>query len=628
MTMRNLKIKINVIWDKQNVDGEIFAEAFYRYFCSGELSALPENIFSIPVRCKQISDYHKRIICIQGYLTVNVLLADTYMRLNDRKRVFVEKLENVKNVNHLYIPIALDKNGLEYIDKSECVTAYKNEFSVRNSNERDKILSELESKLYGENKVDILWVLRRTLERIAGKYCYLVNKTQTEKVNLFICHTKSTGEEELDETQARLAVNTGADSFVDRNTIMLGERFDKTIFKEIKNRAVMVIATDDISGREWCLKEIMRAKEYDAPILIVDAYKNIDNRLFPYVGNCPLVRFDINDKSRENANFIYEALANEILWNTYNIHKQKYSSNVKVLARKIELTDLIFLKNKYSKIVYPEPPLGATEKSIIDECISRMKKDVTYETEISARTSKYKKFIPKVMISSSSNPDYMRVDGEGCCVGINYAVREIVRYLIYMGCTILNAGNYEDDGFNRVILTELTKYASINKQSNAKCVHFVRPDINEKDIRKTLNFEGNFVNDLIEFKRVEEDAESTKTGMHIVRDVITSEADMLIVIGGMYDGDKKTGIDEEVELAIQKGKSVYLLGGFGFKAKKLCDALVNDKNLSKLNSGLKIDEYKKLANMYDIGEILELIFKGWSRVCRIKSGAKTPSGLE
>lgn len=622
MAVRNLKIKINVIWDKENIDGEILAEAFYRYFCSGELSALSENIFSIPVRCKQYDNYNKKVKCIQGYLTVNVLLSDTYMRLNDRDRRFVTYLENIKNANHLYVPIALDKNGLEYIDKSECLTVYKNKYSVRNCDARDKILSDLESKLSNFKNIDILWVLRRTLERIAGKYSYLVGKTQSEKVNLFICHTKSTGKKELEETQKRLAVNTGADFFVDKNTILIGEKFNAAIFKEIEKRAVMVVATDNISEREWCLKEIMRAKEFDAPILIVDAYKKIDNRLFPYLGNCPLVHFDLNDESGENANFVYEALANEILWNAYNIHKQKYTGNVKVLPRKIELTDLVFLKNKYDKIVYPEPPLAATEKSIIDECITRLNRDIKYETEISARTSKYKKFRPKVMISSSSNPDYMRVDGEGCCVGINYAVREIVRYLIYMGCTILNAGNYENDGFNRVILTELINYASLNKQSNAKCIHYIRPDISDADLKKTRDFEGEFVDKLIEFVKVKEDKNGVRTGMHLVRDVITSETDILIVIGGMYNGDNKTGIDEEVELAVEKGKSVYLLGGFGFKAKKLCNAFINDKNFAKLNSGLNKDEYIKLANMYDIGEILDLIFKGWSRVCKNKKDLK------
>ncbi len=616
---KQLKIKINVIWDNHYRYGEIIAEAFYKYFCSGELSILPSNVLSIPVRCKPIENFSKPIKCIQGYLTVNVLLADDNMRVNDVNRLLATQLENKKNKNHLYIPVAMSKNGCKYIDKSECITAYDCEQDYIRKDSRTTEINYIREKLSEENKDHLLLILRRTLESIAGYYFFLVGRSNTKNIGLFICHTKSTGKKELSLIQSYLASNTTSSFFVDKNSILLGERLDKRIFTDICKRAVIVIATDDISGREWCLKEIAKAKEYNLPIIIIDAYSLGDNRLFPYLGNCPVIRLESRVDANTNAEIIYESLANEILWNTYNIYKRSYAKSVKVLPRKIELMDIAFLKKRYNRIVYPEPPLADTEKTIINGIISQLNRKVIYETEISARTEKYKNLKPKVMISSSANAEYQRTDGANCCVGINYAVREITRYLIYMGCTILNAGNYETDGFNRVILKQLINYATLSKSSFAKCIHYVNPYIKINDSDKFVNFQGEFIDELIEFKMVDVPNENCGKPMVYVRDAITTDTEIIMVIGGMTDDGNRTGIDYEVELGIEKGKSIYLLGGFGFKAKELCDKYLTEGNYEKLNSGLSLSEYKKLANMYEIGEILELIFKGWKKINSIKN---------
>ena len=611
---KQLKIKINVIWDTHYRYGEIIAEAFYKYFCSGELSILPNNVFSIPVRCKSINDYSKGFKCIKGYLTVNVLIADDNMRVNDPQRLLARRLEQTKAKNHLYIPVAMSKSGCKYIDKAECITAYNCDPDYIGNNQRLKEIQYYKERLSNENRDHLLLILRRTLESIAGYYFHLVGRSNTKNIGLFICHTKSTGRRELELIQSYLAVNTTSSFFVDKNSIILGERLDKKIFTDIQKRAVLVIATNNISGREWCLKEIAKAKECNLPIVIIDAYTTGENRIFPYLGNCPVIRIEMDENKQLNSEIIYESLANEILWNTFNIYKTSFPKNAKVLPRKVELMDIALLKNKHNKIIYPDPPLADTEKSIIDGMVSQLKRKIKYETEISARTEKYKKLKPKVMISSSANSELQRIDGDNCCVGINYAVREITRYLIYMGCTILNAGNYDSDGFNRVILKQLLNYASLSKSSCAKCVHYVNPYSKMGDSDRFVNFQGEFIDELIEFKNINMQATSSKEAMTIVRDAITTDADIVLVIGGITNNGKRTGIDDEIEFAIEKGKSIYLLGGFGFKAKELCDKYLNEANYDKLNSGLSLGEYKKLANMYEIGDILDLIFKGWKKI--------------
>lgn len=142
-------------------------------------------------------------------------------------------------------------------------------------------------------------MLRKVLERIAGKYFYLFNRSNTEQVRLFVCHTKSSGSAELATLQSYLARETQGDSFVDKNSILYGKQLDKKIIENIQNRAMLVLWTDGISNREWCLKEITTAKTYNMPIIIVDALKNGDDRMFPYIGNCPIIKIN-GDLSKES----------------------------------------------------------------------------------------------------------------------------------------------------------------------------------------------------------------------------------------------------------------------------------------------------------------------------------------
>lgn len=623
--MKHLRIKINVIWDKNNTYGAVIAEAFYRYFCSGELSVIQDNVFSIPVRCIMIEDYSKTLRNIANYLTVNVLIADDNMRINDRERKFVQHLEHINGKNNLYIPIALSKNGREYIDKSECIVAYRGNIDNNINSFRSEILNGLKSQLNESNKDYLLTIIRRSLERIAGKYFSLVRGLENEKVGLFICHTKSSGSLQLEALQKYLTVNTVSDCFVDKNSIEIGEKLDNLIITNVQKRAMIIIATDQISSREWCRKEIKKAKECNMPILVIDAFNLNDYRLYPYLGNCPLVRLNMNGSEKElNAEMdnIYESLVNEVLWTTYNIFKMKHDKKTKILPRKIELLDIALLDKKYNKIIYPEPPLAATEKEIIDAVISNLNREITYETEISSRTTQYKKFKPKVMISSSVDSELQRVDGKSCSVGINYAVREITRYLIYMGCTILNAGNYEEDGFNKVILNQILNYKSITKTGGARCIHYVNPYRKQTSKEKFNKFQGEFINDAIEFKNIAESAESDDEALRLMRAQITDDADIQIVVGGILKNGERTGIDKEIELSMQKKKIIYILGGFGFKARELCEKYINITDYEKLNNGLTLEENYRLANMYDIGDILDLIFKGWKEVSRKKSTPK------
>lgn len=227
-----LKIKINVIWDKRFKDGEVLCEMFYKYFCSGELTPFPNNSLSVAVRSQPVEDFSKGFNSIPNYLTVNILLADNCLFEDDPDRILVSSLEKTQ----LYIPIAVSKGGCRYIDKAECITAYQNDSDCNTDLSREKALSRMRILLDGEYKNYLHLMLRRTLERIVGKYLYLTGEIDTEKVALFICHTKSTGSTELEFLQKLLTCLTNSMFFVDKNSIELGENLSSKIFDSIKKK--------------------------------------------------------------------------------------------------------------------------------------------------------------------------------------------------------------------------------------------------------------------------------------------------------------------------------------------------------------------------------------------------------
>ncbi len=622
-----LKIRIKVFWDKDNSLGEVFGETVCRYFYTGDLSIQQDKGLTIPVECRALSKYNQISYNKSNeYLSVCILLADHYMRYHDRERNLATQLikKTKESKKFLYIPVALNDEGCKYIGNTECITTTSRDCdsidSIR-SKEFQKIADEVKP-IAEETEHDffknILMVLQRIMERIAGRYFYLTKGTNSERLGIFICHTKSTGAKEVDALNAYLSTRTTSDSFVDKNSILLGEELDEIILNTIEYRGMIVLLTDNISTRDWCIREVNYAKQKGTPIIIVDALQNRENAFMMGSLNCPVIKLKSN--TDKNYNLIMELLVNEVLYNLQNMYSVSYPKNTKVLPRKIELSDLFFLEDSYNKIIYPEPLLTRTEKSIIELAVNKLKKKISFETNISAYTKKFYGYQPKVFISSSSHNDTKQRITFGCCnAGINYAIKQLTKYLIYMGCTILNAGNLEENGYNKILLDQYEKYSKLeNTKANYK--FYVNPFYNGS--QKLMEFKSHYctkeLSSCIEFVEFKQKYKNFNMNLDFVRKKISEDTDMQIVIGGMYKENEITGIDKEVEMCINNHKSIFLLGGFGFKAKLLCKKYINKENYKKLNNGLSLRENIILANSYEIKNILYLIFKGWSKVLSSK----------
>ncbi len=88
--------------------------------------------------------------------------------------------------------------------------------------------------------------------------------------------------------------NTQLQSFFDVNDVPFGSDFQRILEDEVdrEHTAVLVIQTDEYSNSEWCQREVLWAKKYGRPVLILHAVRFGEKCSFPYLGNSPTIRYD------------------------------------------------------------------------------------------------------------------------------------------------------------------------------------------------------------------------------------------------------------------------------------------------------------------------------------------------
>jgi hypothetical protein len=122
------------------------------------------------------------------------------------------------------------------------------------------------------------------------------------KVEIFISHSKhdTYGERiaKLIRDQLYRGERDGLASFFDVHDIPAGLTFNRVILQKVKVSAVVAIHTDSYSSREWCRREIIEAKRWNAPLVVANCISDLDERSFPYMGNVPVVRMDPDDADR------------------------------------------------------------------------------------------------------------------------------------------------------------------------------------------------------------------------------------------------------------------------------------------------------------------------------------------
>ena len=403
---------------------------------------------------------------------------------------------------------------------------------------------------------------------------------------------------------AHLQATQPVAAWVDSGQIQPGDSFEEAIEKGVRDAAVLALVTSHYSRRPWCRREILFAKKYDCPLVVVDGLDAfakkydcplvvvdgldaIDTRTFPYMGNVPAVAWSTGGAQRA-----VDLLLKEQLRHLYirKVLARSRKPGDCVLWSPPELSTVVSFPSG-SDVLYPDPPLGDEEIEVIRPLDHKV--ETPLQRAAQNRTLSGKKIA--LSISEADAPGRVGMFQDH----LDAALIDISRHLLVRGATLVYGGHLGSTGYTTALfdlvrahqqqstlppVERLVNYAgwplplTTQQRANFKEVAtFIRTDMpaGVADLEPDT-----FVRDPSFF------AADTATrryawarGMTLMREQQTRETDARIAIGGKMgptvtaqpDGTKKTswysgripGVFEEILLSLEANKPVYPCGAFG-----------------------------------------------------------------
>lgn len=375
-------LSMHVFWHPSfKIGGEIAAYLYSTF--SRDISAPLSRGLGIPVYFWSVPAKGTSTTMIPPFAdslaNVIVLLIEDYMFDDENWNATVKALIQSRPSSSIIFPIACSKNAFHF----EEATLGREQFISVKPKGLDYTPAEIQTVLI-EIRSRLLHGICRF--ELATKKTPIGSTNETpEPVKLFISHAKKDGEVEAQKFRDFIRSNTKLDSFFDTNDIADGYYFDTQIQQAIENghAALVVFHSDAYASREWCQIEIITAKRYKTPIVVVHNIVKGEARSFPYLGNVPTIKYIDND--------FYSIIDLALIQILTNIYQRKYLSQVKSLYAPsgyegVELTsppelfnflDILSQKEKSKGktflVLYPDPPLGIEEIKVLDDMNSKIK---------------------------------------------------------------------------------------------------------------------------------------------------------------------------------------------------------------------------------------------------------------
>ena len=409
-------------------------------------------------------------------------------------------------------------------------------------------------------------------------------------VTVFLSHAKQDIDKSptlFNDVVAHLQATQPVSTWIDSGQIQAGKDFATAIENGVRNAAMLALVTSNYSSRPWCRREILFAKRYNRPLVVVDGLDGIDTRTFPYIGNVPMVAWSHGGARRAIDLLLKEQLR--------HLHSRKVLERSRtprdcVLPSPPELSTVISLP-KGSNVLYPDPPLGDEEIEVLKVL------DHSVETPLqraaASRTISGKKIA--LSISEADAPERVGMFPDH----LEATLLEISRHLLVRGATLAYGGHLGSTGYTTALfdlvrahqqqstlppVERIVNYAGwplpLTRQQRASfqgVATFVRTGM-PADVAAmepdTLVPEPVYFPADTPARRY-----AWARGMTLMRERQTAETDARIAIGGkmgptvtaMPDGTQKTswyfgripGVFEEILLSLEAGKPIYLCGAFG-----------------------------------------------------------------
>lgn len=427
-------------------------------------------------------------------------------------------------------------------------------------------------------------------------YRYGLVAEPKKSLKFFLSHTKKDtfGIQLSEKIKSYLNMHSDMSEFYDVTSIEPGANFGEKIEEAIPGTSFIAIRTDHYTDSYWCQKEILMAKKHCCPMLEINALNQFEDRSFPFLQNIPVLRIMteyIDEKKDIKELDILKILAAILVESVrYYLfieqHKSESEGNQIVVARPPELADSLDQNGKIAYL-YPYPDLYDEERDLLK------KASLSVSTTYTSQNNFLKGKSVGISISDSLSKSMLEA-------GINKTIQQILMsevagFFIGHGTKLIYGGDLRDDGFTKYLRNEVMILQERLHIKKALCANYIAWPIYLNSNSANLAWRASCVNvlDLINQKPPEDIQETAgkfkkffkpATPQHAylwarslthMREIMIANCDIRISACGKcvnYSG-RMPGVLEEVLIAIQQKKPIYLLGGFGGMTSKICQAI-------------------------------------------------------
>ena len=216
----------------------------------------------------------------------------------------------------------------------------------------------------------------------------LVNDPFGERLTVFIGHTKRHSPDQeadsVDDLVTRVRASIGEThlrGYFDAADVQPGADWDDELRSNAASSALLAIRTDLYSGREWCQREFLIAKQAGMPIVTLNAVRRSEERGSFLMDHVPMVGYDNSDdaarrRSIEDAlNLLVDGALRRAVWTVQQeefasrgidwgpIHAPEPVTIIPWLLANRERA----MGDDRMLVMHPDPPLGPEESDVIDQ---------------------------------------------------------------------------------------------------------------------------------------------------------------------------------------------------------------------------------------------------------------------
>lgn len=626
-----------VLYHSEYPDGEKAFDLIYQLLCRDVERPLTDGI-DIPTFLRTASDTESipDIDVNISKKTAIILLIDEKMFCSRLWQKYIDNLSNVINDDVKVYAIGL----CQYAFEISSVVKYNQSIRLNNFS-------------FEEN-----WNLIQ-IRLLESLYRLITNPDQ--KIKLFISHAKKDCLNEAKQFRDYLNSSTKLSTFFDENDILDGNDFRKQIEGNIISSLLVVLKTDIYSEREWCRNEVIIAKRNKIPTIVVNCISKRVKRMFPYIGNCPMVQYTGN---WDDIVFVLLRTALNQVYQSYllDIIKDNNSNISNYIPCTPELFSFITIKDKEGKILYPEPPLGNEELLVLSD----YSENISFVTPTEALANDFFNIKDKKIAFSVSESD--DIHKYGCSkTMLKDVVLELSRYILKAGGELVYGGDLRNDGYTESFENFSYQYGCKEK-FETRPFYFTNYFAWPIYLKMSKSDQARFIHNRVQTVFVDppvgamvdkfvppvenENLEIWAKSLTKMREKMEQDVNARIIIGGRLSRfkGKYAGVLEEFLIANKSKHPIYLIGGFGGAAKAIIDIrkgesvdleywayttpqykefvefynLANQDKINyeliikeikdaKLNNGLTAAENERLASSINILEIVSLILKGLNK---------------